>query len=186
MAEIAAQHITKSELISNLGYRKKQLEVFKGLLEDDGFFQSKTKEWGVSGKEATWQRFFENNPWIFGYGLSYVFTSPLDEKKLEQVTTGYSFAQSGKRTDALLKTRGYISTFCFVEIKTHKTPLLHREPEPYRAESWRISEELAGSVAQIQKTIQKALQGIHTKVEMQDSQGKPTGEVVFISRRPLS
>ena len=52
---------------------------------------------------------------------------------LEQVTTGYSFAQSGKRTDALLKTRGYISSLCFVEIKTHTTPLLHNK-EPYRAE----------------------------------------------------
>lgn len=80
IAELAANHITKSDIVA-LAYRRKQLEIFEGLLRDDTFFKSKMKEWGV-GREAVWQQFFESNPWIFGYGLTYIFTSPLDNKKL--------------------------------------------------------------------------------------------------------
>jgi hypothetical protein len=159
-------------------YRKKQLEIFEKLLSDESFFESKRIEWKASGTEAVWQKFFESNPWIFGYGLNYIFTSRLDDRKLEQVTTGYAFQQSGKRTDALMKTQGFISSLCFVEIKTHNTLLLHKEP--YRAESWRISEDLAGSVAQVQKTIQKAVKSIQTKIELEHRGGEPTGEIAFL------
>ena len=67
---------------------------------------------------------FEANQWIFGYGLSYIYSSGLDDKNLEQVVRGYRVDQHGKRVDALLKTRALASTLCFVEIKTHRTPLL--------------------------------------------------------------
>ena len=139
---------------------------------------SRREEWNVRGKEAVWQRFFENNPWVFGYGLNYIFTTGLDSRALEQVTTGYNFTESGKRTDALLRTRGYISSLCFVEIKTHKTELL--QPKPYRAECWAASDELVGSVAQIQKTVQKAIKGLQARIEMMDDTGDPTGEMVFL------
>lgn len=104
--------------------------------------------------------------------------SGLDDKKLEQVTTGYSVQESGKRVDALMKTGGYISSLCFVEIKTHSTLLL--DQTAYRAECWRVSSELAGSVAQIQKTVQKAVRTIHSRYEFSDDQGNPTGETVFL------
>ena len=120
----------------------------------------------------------ENNPWIFGYGLNYIFSSSLDDQKLEQVTTGYSIQGSGKRVDALMKTRGLISSLCFVEIKTHKTSLLSNGP--YRAECWQISGELAGSISQIQKTVQKAIEGIRTKLDIETDTGEPTGETVFL------
>jgi len=55
---------------------------------------------------------------IFGYGLNFIFNSPLDGKKLEQVTRGSSFFGHGKRVDLLLKTRGIIIRFVFGEIKT--------------------------------------------------------------------
>ena len=80
--------------------RKKQLEVFDKLLNDSAFFDAIAKEWKAKGKEAGWQKFFEKNAWIFGYGLNYIFTTQLDDKKLEQVTTGYSVQSSGKRVDA--------------------------------------------------------------------------------------
>ncbi len=75
-----------------------------------------------------WQRFFEKNPWIFGYGLNYVYLDALDDKKLEQVVQGHSVGAHGKRVDALMKSRSVISSLCFVEIKTHKTPLLSAKP----------------------------------------------------------
>ena len=72
--------------------------------------------------------FFEKNPWIFGYGLGYIFLLGLDDKKLEQVVQGHSVASHGKRVDALMKTKGVISNLCFIEIKTHVTELLNTKP----------------------------------------------------------
>jgi hypothetical protein len=176
--EIAKHHITKSDVVA-FAYRKSQLGIFEGLLTTQQFFESKKAEWKVRGPEAVWQTFFEANPWIFGYGLNYIFTSQLDDKKLEQVTSGYNFQQTGKRADALMKTRGLISSLCFVEMKTHETSLLYHA-KPYRAESWRVSDELAGSVAQVQKTVQKAIKDIQTKIEFQNDYGEPTGETAFL------
>jgi hypothetical protein len=175
--EIVENNITKSDVVA-LAYRKEQLEIFDNLLHNQEFFARIREEWGKRGDEAVWQQFFENNPWIFGYGLSYIFTSRLDNKKLEQVTTGYMVNQSGKRVDAFLKTKGLISSLCFVEIKTHKTPLLHNIS--YRAECWPISSELAGSVSQVQKTVQNALLQIRTRMQTYHDDGSPTGEFTFL------
>lgn len=110
--------------------------------------------------------------------MNYIFTSQLDGKKLEQVTNGFSFHESGKRADALMKTRGLISSLCFVEIKTHKTPLLNNNA--YRSECWPISDELSGSVAQVQKTAQKAIKTIQTKIEIESENGNLSGETAFL------
>ncbi|MBI3958147.1 MAG: DUF4263 domain-containing protein [Chloroflexi bacterium] len=177
VAEIAEQNLTKSDIVA-IAYRKQQLQVFEQLLNDNRFFEDTMRQWNVRGAEAVWQRFFESNPWIFGYGLQYIFTSGLDDRQLEQVTSGHNLHQSGKRVDALVKTRGYISSLCFVEIKTHRTNLLSNES--YRSECWRISNDLAGSVAQIQKTVQKAVRELHTKLEFTDGDGLPTGETAFL------
>ena len=42
------------------------------------------------------------------------------------------------------------------------------------------SHELSGSVSQVQKTVQKALKSIHTKTELTNKSGEPTGETVFL------
>lgn len=177
--EVARNNITKSDIIA-LAYRKKQLELFGNLLDDENFFEETRIQWEKRGVEAVWQQFFENNHWIFGYGLNYIFSSNLDDKKLEQVTTGYSVQGSGKRVDALMKTRGLISSLCFVEIKTHEAPLLSQIQNPYRSECWQISGELADSIAQIQKTVQKALEHIKNRLEIQNETGDPTGEIAFL------
>ena len=111
--------------------------------------------WAKRGPESVWQHFFETNPWIFGYGLEYVFLTQLDGKKLEQVTTGFQVDQRGKRTDALMKTSGLISSLCFCEIKTPETELLGKESS-YRPGCWSISTDLAGSIAQIQQTVTRS------------------------------
>ena len=178
--EIIKSNITKEEII-NLGYRKQQLEIFKNLLTDETYFNNTKEKLGVKkGTEAVWQYFFEKNTWIFGYGLSYIFNSPLENKKLEQVVSGYNFNSSGKRIDALMKTRGIINSFCFGEIKTHKTDLLKQVKDAYRGESWAISNELAGAISQAQKSVQKSIKELKTKIEIKDKTGNLTGEQVFV------
>jgi len=178
--EIIKSNITTDE-IQNLAYRKEQLEKFRNLLEDENYFtETKNSYKKQIGDEHVWQDFFENNTWIFGYGLNYVFNSPLEDKKLEQVVTGFDFNNSGKRIDALMKTRGLINSFCFGEIKTHKKNLLKQVIDPFRGECWAISDELAGAIAQTQKSVQKSIKELSTKVEIKDKTGNLTGEQIFI------
>ncbi len=175
--EIARNEITEADVVG-LAYRKAQLEIFGRLLNDTEFFAAKRDEWQKRGDEAVWQQFFENNTWIFGYGLQYVFTSSLTGKRLQQVVAGSSVVAKGKIVDALLKTRGEISSLCFVELKTHKTPLL--SAKQYRAECWPVSHELAGAVAQAQKTARKALETINDKWQALTEDGAPTGEAAYL------
>ena len=109
--------------------------------------------------------------------MNYLFLSTLDEKKLEQVVQGHHVGASGKRVDALMKTKGLISSLCFVEIKTHRAPLLR--DRPYRSECWAASNELAGAVSQVQGTVASATATLKDKLELTDSLGNPTGEAAF-------
>lgn len=179
IVEALKNNITKSDIVA-LGYRKNQMEKFKRLMEDDEYFTNEQKRLNTIGKEGVWQHFFEENTWIFGYGLNYIFNSPISGKKLEQVVAGYNFNNAGKRIDALMKTRGVINSFCFAEIKTHKTELLKSTKDPYRGECWAISNELAGAIAQAQKTVQRSIKEFTTKVDIKDEIGNPTGEQIFM------
>ncbi|MER6827448.1 Shedu anti-phage system protein SduA domain-containing protein [Streptosporangium sp. NPDC000563] len=100
-------------------------------------------------------KFFEDNPWIFGYGLNLIACESYDDQKLQQLTTGASkFGGAGKRTDGLLRTRGIVSSLLFCEIKRHDTPLLvanqYRKPDVYAP-----SYEVVGAVSQVQKKLPK-------------------------------
>jgi len=178
LLQFLSSELTSDDIIA-LGYRKRQLEVFSKLLNDARYFED-LKAKNKLGNEGLWQKFFEKNNWIFGYGLNYVFNTSLDNEKLEQVVSGTDFNSSGKRIDALLKTKGVIESFCFAEIKTHKTELLKNVKTPYRPESWQVSDELTGAISQVQRTIQKAVAKIATKTEIKDGQGNPTGEKIFL------
>ncbi|WP_010517837.1 Shedu immune nuclease family protein [Croceivirga radicis] len=176
-------NVTTKDLI-NFGYRKKQLEIFDKLLSNSEFFNEfKTKLEEESGKkvseEQVWQKFFEKNTWILGYGLDYIFNSELDSKKLEQVTSGSNFNSGGKRTDALLKSLGAINSLCFCELKLSSEPLLKQVKNPYRGESWQISDALAGAIAQVQRTVHKAVKDFSTKTEIKDKQDNLTGETLY-------
>jgi hypothetical protein len=157
------EHLTR-DLVA-VGYRRAQLERFRALMNDE------------ETDEATWQAFFETNTWIFGYGLSYQFLSALDGKKLEQTVRGHDLTGSGKRVDALMKTRGRISSLCFVEIKKHSTPLV--SARSYRPDVWAPSSELAGGVAQVQSTVHAALEVLARTLTPRDDFGDPTGEVLY-------
>ena len=172
---IIQSQLTTKDVVA-FGYRKKQLDVFDTLLNDEDFFDQAVRVKNC-GKEAIWQRFFEKNPWIFGYGLGYIFLSGLDDKKLEQVVQGHSLTQHGKRIDAVMKTKGIISNLCFVEIKTHATKLL--EEKPYRAGCYAPSKELAGAIAQVQGSVDDAVRNLTNKLVISDDYGNPTGEMIY-------
>ena len=180
LEEIAKHDITAKD-VATLGHRRKQLGEFEKLLKDDGFFESYKSTLGANIKtEAVWQDFFEKNTWIFGYGLNYYFNSPLDDEKLEQAVKGHDFTGAGKRVDALLKTHGFISALSFGEIKTHQTHLLKQVASPYRKESWQISDELSGGIAQVQRSVQVSLSNIRSRTTIKDEIGAPTGEQLFL------
>jgi len=96
------------------------------------------------------------------------------------VVRGSYVAGAGKRVDALLKTQGMVSALSFGEIKTHKTNLIEPVKVPYRKECWKVSEELTGGIAQIQKTVQISLRNIQTKTQIKGERGDLTGEELFL------
>ena len=174
-AEVLKSEVTTEDLIA-VGFRKEQLSVYENLLNDKNYFEDLKQKKNCSN-EALWQKYFEKNPWVFGYGLGYIFLSTLDDKKLEQVVQGYSVDSHGKRVDALMKTKGIISNLCFIEIKTHMTELL--EFNPYRPGCWAPSKELAGAIAQVQGTVASAVENLSSKINPSDSEGNPTGEEIY-------
>lgn len=173
--EVAEKANLARDLVA-VGYRRKQLERFDALLNDEDYFESEREHLDCA-PEALWQAFFEANTWIFGYGLSFQFLSGLDQRKLEQVVRGHDLESAGKRADAFLKTRGYLDSICFAEIKRHDTPLL--EARPHRPGSWAPSRELVGGVSQVQATVQSARELYARTLEPIDAEGSPTGETLF-------
>lgn len=166
--------------IRALSRKKQQLEIFKNMLYTKGYFEQLKSDKSIKKDESVWQYYFEENSWILGYGLNFIFNSELDGKKLEQVTKGYDFNSSGKRVDLFMKTRGLINSLCFGEIKTHKTILLKKVTDAYRRECWAANDELTGGIAQIQKTVQKSIENIKTKTEIKDKSDDLTGEQLYL------
>ena len=173
--DIINSDIRNEDLVS-LGYRKKQLDIFKRYLDDDMYFENIKIKLNISD-ERVWQQFFEKNPWIFGYGLGYIFMSNLDGKKLEQVVKGFDLNSFGKRSDGVMKSMGAISNLCFVEIKTHKTELL--EKQEYRTGCWSQSKELCGGITQVRITVDEALRNISGELRIEDEDGNLTGEELY-------
>lgn len=167
------------EDLVSLAYRKAELGVFSDLLSgDDGAFDHYRDLWGVkqSGHESVWQRYFERNPWVFGYGLNYIYLDGLVEERLEQVVQGFNIQLCGKRADAVMMTRGMVSSVVYAEIKTERTPLMAKNR--VRPEVWAVSTELAGAVAQTQVTVNAAMRTLTDKIELRDKDGWRTQEVV--------
>lgn len=155
--------------------RRRVLDTFHRLLEEPAFMEEERVRLGVRGEEAVWQAFFEANPWIFGYGLQLVSCESYDDDKLERMSTGANvFSGGGKRSDAVMRTRGFIQTLLFGEIKKHTTELL--APTPYRGpDVYQVSAELSGAVAQVHKTAHKAVK----KLEDLHRQSDPDGTFAF-------
>jgi hypothetical protein len=177
IAELLERDIKLRDLIM-LRSRKGALDRFHSLLYDRSFFVEQQQRYG--SPEKVWQQFFESNTWIFGYGLLFLFASTFDDSKLEQTLVGASVAEHGKRPDALLRTRGRISSLCLVEIKTHATKLLREKA--YRSDVWGPSEDLVSAVAQVQRAAYAAEKRYNDRIRIRDSEGNPTGEEAYVVR----
>ena len=96
--------------------------------------------------EQSWQNFFEENTWIFGYGLRYHFLRVIQN----QPNYGGDSVngRGGQRGDFLTTTEAATKFSCLVEIKKPSTKLLQKDQ--YRNGAWGISADLAGAISQMQ------------------------------------
>jgi len=76
-----------------------------------------------------------------------------------------------------MKTQALVKSLCFVEVKRHDTPLL--ASNAYRPDAWSPSLDLSGGVAQVQSTVQGALEDFGRRIMPADATGNPSGEVLF-------
>ncbi|MFZ2864514.1 MAG: Shedu immune nuclease family protein [Ignavibacteriaceae bacterium] len=133
------------DLATKLSYAKIQADRKKSLKE---FEESLEKD----NDEAYWQNFFENNQWIFGFGLKYQFLHPL------QAQPHYGGTKlSGKgaqKGDYLLHTVAENKFTVPVEIKKPEAQLFARDKDlkikKYRNGVPILSSSLTGAVSQIQ------------------------------------
>lgn len=167
--------------IALLTGRRAALAKFERLLTVPDYFGSEQQRLGASaGSEKVWQAFFESNQWIFGYGLQLVSCDAISDERLETIVSGSDvFEPAGKRTDALMRTRGRVSGLLFCEIKTPGARLTH-EAE-YRSAVYEPARDLRGGIAQLQKTIHKvSLKATANYHRMTQVSGSPTGDEVSI------
>ncbi|MCX7561077.1 DUF4263 domain-containing protein [Sulfitobacter sp. F26204] len=125
--------------------------------------------------ETAWQKFFEANTWIFGFGLNYVFLDAAGSK-FEQVTSGADFNNFGKRADGLAMVRAYVRQFVLIEIKASKTALL--QPSQYRSGVWGVSSEVSNAVSQAQKTSHEFSRR-YLRAQLKDSEGNDLPEIAY-------
>lgn len=139
--------------------RRKSLKLFSELLQ-------------ANNNEATWHKFFEENTWIFGYGLRYHF---LNVEQSQVLVGGKGMDNKGGQiTDFLASTTSKNARYSvLIEIKTPQTELLYSRE--VRNSVIPPHHELSSAVAQVQTNIltwQKegsqdknnfnSLHGIHT------------------------
>lgn len=124
--------------VSELLQRKKRLKEFEHAI-------------GQSAPENYWQNFFENNKWIFGYGLNYVILRVTDQPHFggTQVT-----GKGGQKGDYWGVTGGEVRFTVLVEIKAPSTPLLAGTSE-IRNGAWSLSKDLTDALAQTQANIDR-------------------------------
>jgi hypothetical protein len=161
--------------------RKAALAEFEKLIHDHGYIERVREHTQAEGEEKVWQRFFEDHPWIFGYGLKLIAAEGLEDK-LEQTTTGASaFDAKGDRVDALMATKGLIQSLMFTELKTASTKLIAERE--YRSGVYPPTRELAGAVSQVQTTAHRAIRRLEDLHRPIGSDGWPTDLVGTIRPR---
>lgn len=145
--------ITDKDVVS-LGYRKNQLEIFSKLLNEnylEKYRQSESEKYKNdknprikinSTEEKVWQYFFENNEWIFGYGLDYRFMTIFDREMT--VGDGGTQNQDKPTTDFLNEFNDFT---VLVELKTSNTELFDKSKN--RSGSFKLSDKLIDAFSQV-------------------------------------
>jgi hypothetical protein len=112
--------------------------------------------------ELDWSKFFDEQKWIFGHGLSYQILNLLQS---EAHYGGMAIDGKGdQRGDRLMCTEAAVRFTVLVEIKTPETSLL--KSKRYRNGAYAVSDELAGAVAQVQANCAQCLHKASTDPEM--------------------
>lgn len=171
--------ITNQDLV-NTGYRKKQLEIFRRLLQEDTYLQEYKNEIEKSNTkdESAWQHFFNVNEWIFGYGLDYRFQGVL-QKEFHASDTDAS-GSDGVIGDFLLGDNRFTT---FVELKLPTTNLFGKEKN--RSGAWRLSNPLIDSISQILEQKVSGTLKIETTAELFDEKGDLIEQKAYDSRTIL-
>ncbi|RMZ59967.1 DUF4263 domain-containing protein [Chryseobacterium nematophagum] len=157
LEKLSDEELTKEDL-DILSGRKKGLEEFRINLYEES-----------SWDEKDWQKFFNANTWIFGYGLDYKFL-----EILQQETSVSNSDLDGGNTvfaDFLLGTNKFT---VLVELKRPDTPLFTSKD---RSESWKLSKELSYAVSQI--LAQKAEWEIKGKQIQYSGSGEPIQQKTY-------
>ncbi|MBS0416323.1 MAG: DUF4263 domain-containing protein [Proteobacteria bacterium] len=144
IGELLRTGLIATEDLVNLGYRKQQLALFERMLAstDDVTTYQREHRLREDQPESAWQHFFEQNEWIFGYGLDYRFQGIL-QSQFHASDTDADGSQS-VISDFLLGDKRFTT---FVEIKTPQTLLFAGTQN--RSRTWRLSGSLLDSVSQI-------------------------------------
>lgn len=135
--------ITDQDIV-NTGYRKLALQKFEKLLNHEEYIQIYKIENNLenSNLEKVWQHFFENNEWIFGYGLDYKFQAILQREV--HLNTPFLDQTNAVLADFLLGDKKFTT---FVEIKRPDTQIFAKSLN--RSGCWRLSSDLYDAHSQI-------------------------------------
>lgn len=130
LRNIINSRLSRSDLNTILG-RRDSLNAFNEMLNNS-----------ENITEPTWQEFFMQNEWIFGYGLTYKFLRILQR---EAYVSGLDLDGSNSViSDFLLSDSRFTK---LVELKTPDTSLFDNRRN--RADAWRLSTALTDAVSQI-------------------------------------
>ncbi|MEN4804396.1 Shedu immune nuclease family protein [Pantoea agglomerans] len=160
---MALQHLVSNKLTNNdintiLG-RKASLSEYESMLVNS-----------ANHTEPDWQRFFERNEWIFGYGLKYKYLKILQREA--HISKTDLNGGNDVITDFLISDSRYTK---IVELKTPETKLFTKRQG--RSDTWFLSSELTDAVSQILS--QKANWEIESQNRNHTSDGKLIHEESF-------
>lgn len=130
LKRLVENNLSNDEINIILG-RKDALEKYRKMLDNASKYT-----------EPQWQAFFEQNDWIFGYGLKYKFLRILQREA--NVSRTDLNGGNAVISDFLLADARFTK---LVELKTPKTNLFQNRRN--RSDSWRLSTDLTDAVSQI-------------------------------------
>jgi hypothetical protein len=136
---------------------KIQLVSLSALIED------MTKEMAKCHREAFWQTYFEENPFI----LKVLFGLPVVHYTSQATVGGMGLKRKGEKQADFLVQAGMLGNLAIVEIKTTETLLLTKDP--YRKPSlYGPHPELTGGVNQLVDQKLRLIKGIAAKKEEEE------------------
>lgn len=153
LQNVVSNRLTHDDINTILG-RKDALAEYQAMYDNPSNFN-----------EMSWQRFFEGNEWIFGYGLKYKYLSIL-QREAHISHTDLNGAND-VITDFLISDSRFTK---IVELKTPQENLFVNRQN--RADSWRLSSALTDAVSQI--LAQKA----NWEIESQRNNYTSTGALI--------